>query len=130
MNHSLNGQPHSHSLLLINTNISADHYSYLRICHHDFTGICFTGIFGNLSIISTYIEIINNSSINILSSYIDTQGHKARPDDEDHMLWLGDFNCHHESWEPHTNTHLYSSPDRIDPFLDVLFESGMMMALP
>ena len=45
------------------------------------------------------------------------------------MIWLGDFNRHHESWELHTNSHLYSPADKIDPLLDVLYENGMSMAL-
>ncbi|KZP06796.1 hypothetical protein FIBSPDRAFT_763852, partial [Athelia psychrophila] len=55
-NHSLDGQPRSRSLLLINTNISTDAYTSLQIPHHDFTGIRFSGTFGNLSIINAYIE--------------------------------------------------------------------------
>lgn len=46
------------------------------------------------------------------------------------MIWLGNFNRHHESWEPHTNSHLASSADKIEPLLELLYGYGMAMALP
>ncbi|KZP09651.1 hypothetical protein FIBSPDRAFT_687262, partial [Athelia psychrophila] len=45
-------------------------------------------------------------------------------------IWLGDFNRHHESWEPHSNTHLASPADKIKPFLDLLYGYSMTMVLP
>lgn len=129
-NHLLDGQARSRSLFLININISSDSYDFLQLPHSDFTGIRFRGDFGSLSIINVYNEITTNDSLTALTNYFAAHELEARPTEDDHMVWLGDFNRHHESWEPNSNSHLFSSPERINPLLELLYGYGMVMTLP
>lgn len=50
-NHLLDGQARTRSLLLVNTNISSDNYKFLQNLHPDLTGMRFSGVFGNPSLV-------------------------------------------------------------------------------
>lgn len=129
-NYFFDGQDRCRSLFLVNTNIATDSYISLKILNSDISAIRFAGDFGHLSIFNIYNEITNNDDITALTNYLEHSLQIARPTATDHMIWLGDFNRHHELWEPDANANLYTTAEFIQPLLDVLFEHDMIMALP
>jgi hypothetical protein len=52
-----------------------------------------------------------------------------RPSDEDHVLWLGDFNRHHPLWEEMRNRHLFNYTTS-QPLIDLIADYGMLQLLP
>ena len=98
------------SILLIKAKISTDCYLVIPIQHSNITAVQFSGNYRNLSILNIYNEITNN----------------------DHMLWLGDFNQsieHHPLWEDKGNEHLYESEDNISPLIELLYKHNMLLTL-
>jgi len=49
-----------------------------------------------------------------------------------HLLWLGDFNCHHPLWDEPRNAHLFTraSLDRAQEVIEVIASYDLQMALP
>ena len=55
VNHLVDNQDYTCSILLVNTNISSDCYTVFSIQHSDITVIQFKGDYGNLSIFNIYV---------------------------------------------------------------------------
>jgi len=115
---------------MINTNIAKDTYIQLTIPNNDIMAIHFNGEFGHLSLFNIYNNCTHNDSLSSLSTYLSSSHYIAQPTPNDHMIWLGDLNCHHPLWEPETNWHLDSSDVAIQPLLNFLDEYDMNLALP
>ena len=129
VNHLLDGQDHTRSILLVNANISSDCYVILPIMHSDITAVQFKGEHRNLTLFNIYNEITNNNMISFLDEFLSLEaGVPLAP--EDHMFWLGDFNRHHPMWEDESNKHLFESKDFMQPLLKLLYMFDMTMALP
>ncbi|KIK13673.1 hypothetical protein PISMIDRAFT_17820 [Pisolithus microcarpus 441] len=56
----------------------------------------------------------------------------ARPREEDHMVWLGDFNRHHPLWDEERNRHLFTEAalEAAQKVLDLVADYGLVQALP
>ena len=78
------------SIMLINTNISTDTYTQLKIQHSDITTICLKGDFSSCSIFNIYNNCNDNSTTDHLHAFLNPE--LALPSPTDHMLWFGDFN--------------------------------------
>ena len=104
-------------IILINTNISTNMYTTLDIPSGDIMAISLKGDFSHHSIFNIYNDCMNNNTTTALCDYLSTYGSEVLLSPTDHMLWLGDFNCHHLLWEPNNNRHLYNSADMIIPYL-------------
>jgi len=52
--------------------------------------------------------------------------------DNDHMIWAGDFNRHHQMWDEESNERLFTTEalERADQLIDTLGELGPEMVLP
>ena len=129
-NHLLDDTPHTCSILMINTNIAIDMYTQMTISNNDITAIHFNGEFGHLSLFNIYNDCTHNDSLSSLSIYLSSSHHIAQPTLNNHMIWLGDLNCHHPLWEPETNWHLDFSDVAIQPLLNLLDAYDMDLALP
>ncbi|KNZ71523.1 hypothetical protein J132_09185, partial [Termitomyces sp. J132] len=127
--HRRDSSTHSHSVLLINTNISTDAYSQLTIQSTDILAVHFLGKFGYLSILNIYNNCTHNEVLNYLSLFLLSSLHITCPMPEDHMLWLGDFNCHCPMWELLSSCHLNSSKNLIQPLHNMLTAYDMELAL-
>jgi len=51
--------------------------------------------------------------------------------DTDHMLWCGNFNCHHPLWDKERNAHLFTARAirEAKALLALVVDYGMIMAL-
>ncbi|KNZ79932.1 hypothetical protein J132_08590, partial [Termitomyces sp. J132] len=83
------------SVLLINSNISSDAYTFLDVSFSDITAVCFNGDSSCLALINIYNDCQNNNSISALTLFLHSHLAAACPFEEDQMVWLGDFNRHH-----------------------------------
>jgi len=55
-----------------------------------------------------------------------------RPTEEDHMMWLGDFNRHHPLWDEDRNSHLFTAAalEASGKLLKLVADYSMTQALP
>jgi hypothetical protein len=120
------------SVILLNANIplgSATCES-IPIPSSDITALRLLTQNGWISLINIYNDCRHNDTITLLSNYIDDNAALLRPSEDDHMLWLGDFNRHHAWWEGTNNQQLRSTDEQINPLLQMISDSEMEMILP
>ena len=117
-------------IILVNTNLSTNMYTTLDIPCSDILAICLRGDFSHCSIFNIYNDCINNNVTTALHNYLTNHRPDTLPLPNNHMLWLGDFNCHHPLWEPNNNRHLYNLAEVINPLLDLITEHNMIIVLP
>ena len=74
----------------------------------------------------------NDQTIQLLTRFLADNIQTIKPTNNDHMLWLGDFNQHHPLWEEERNAHLLTESylSAAEPLLLLLAEYGMQQALP
>ena len=67
-----------------------------------------------------------------ISTFLKNEIRQVRPNEDDHMIWLGDFNRHHPLWEDKTNGHLMTNShlQMAQLLIELLVEYGMIMVLP
>ena len=84
------------------------------------------------TIINIYNDGKSNQTIQLLTKFLEDTTQRIRPMEHDHMIWLGDFNCHHPLWEEERNLHLLTETylNAAEPLLHLLAEYGMQQALP
>ena len=105
-------------------------YTALAIPSNDTTTIHLRGNFRWCTIVNIYNDCTNNDMVHSLSNYLNTHAHIITPETTNHMFWCGDFNHHHPLWEEEYNKHLFSSPNMINLFIDLIIKYNMLIILP
>lgn len=70
--------------------------------------------------------------VEALGRFLDSNGPELRPTEDDHVLWVGDFNCHHPLWDKECNNYLFTAAalEVSGKLLDLVADYGMVQALP
>jgi hypothetical protein len=87
------------------------------------------GPFGKCTLFNIYNDGKKQDTLQTLEDYLTTNITNIRPSNNDHMLWLGDFNRHHPLWEEERNDHLMDYT-AAQPLIDLLADHGMNQSLP
>jgi hypothetical protein len=111
-NKNLNNQPHSCSIIFLNTNIHSEQTSQISINSSNITAVSIVTNSRPLIIINMYNDNNNNNNNNTINIIKETwEAHKdiwlANPNTE--LIILSNFNCHHSTWESCNNAHLTNS---------------------
>lgn len=120
------------SVILVNRSLNTDSWTEMDIDCPDVTGIELNGDFGTICIFNIYNDCKSNKSLDIVEKYLRKnrkQNYKAQPV---HDIWAGDFNWHHQMWEPLSNTHLFTRANLklAEKLVNMLAINEMEMTLP
>ncbi|KAG2051751.1 DNase I-like protein [Suillus hirtellus] len=94
--------------------------------------IQFTGPFGKLTILNIYNDGDKQDTPPTLHRYLESNICTIQPTHDDHVLWLGDFNCHHVLWEEERNRHLCEprqAQANAQAWIELMADYGMCQAL-
>jgi exonuclease III len=92
------------------------------------------GTWGKLVIFNIYVEGNSNDTIMQLKHF-----HRSRPDVVEqaevgvtHVIWLGDFNRHHQHWDNPNDTRLFTpeAERSANVLIEAVFLLGLELALP
>jgi hypothetical protein len=84
----------------------------------------------SLIIINIYNNNTHNLTINTLAKEWEMNERTWQNPSPTEIIILGNFNCHHSTWESSANSHL-TSPDRLlNPLFDLVVNMHLEMALP
>lgn len=117
------------SIILVNASILTNTWSDLATNSGDVTAIKLQTDTGTVNIFNIYNDINNDDALQSLSQA--AQKFHSEENNE-HMIWLGDFNRHHPFWDEDRNHHLFTPAniERAQMVLDLTMTHDMEMALP
>ena len=118
------------SIILINTNIPTNSYEQIHFNSPDVTGTKITQGSSKILVINVYNDCKNNDSIDAVSTFLTHQFPNDHIPDDVHIIFAGDFNRHHPSWEEERNAHLTTSERLLHPLTDIISRYDFRMALP
>jgi len=75
---------------------------------NDITAICIKSGNHQISIFNVYNDCNNDKSLVALNSYLRKHALQLTGSDNNHIIWVGDFNRHHPLWDNETQTRLFT----------------------
>ena len=99
---------------------------------NNITAVQISGAFGCVSIFNIYNDGNHNDTLTTLTDYMTTNKSSLYDNDNDFILWCGDFNRHHPSWDSDEDERLFT-PNTLrnaDILINHLANWNMVMALP
>ena len=87
---------------------------------------------GLCTIINIYNDCKNDDTLEAMELFLADNIRTLRPSDNDHLLWMGDFNRHHPLWDEDRNNHLFTPAalTSSQKILDILADYGLTQLLP
>ena len=120
------------AVTLISASIDRNAWTQIEFPSPDVVIVQLKGPYGQCTLINIYNDGNSNQTIHLLTRFLTDNIHEIKPTDNDHMIWLGDFNCHHPLWEEERNSHLLTESylTTAELLLLLLADYGMQQALP
>jgi len=128
--HYLDNTPKLRSIILVNTNLSTEHYEQIQFQSPDITGIRIKTEGCSLTLLNVYVDCNHNTAIVEITEYLTRLFPEDHIPDDHHVIVAGDFNRHHSWWEDENNAHLTTGETMIQPLLDLIYRFDLRMALP
>ena len=84
------------------------------------------------TIVNVYNDCTHDCTLEELGRFLAVNIARLRPEEQDHMMWLGDFNRHHPFWDEERNDHLFMTATLASSqkILDLLADYSMTQTLP
>lgn len=97
------------TLILIHASVSTDSWEQLEFPLGDVTAITLQGAWGKLFLFNIYNNCDNNDIIKALTNFHEKHGELVQQVEQAnvHVIWLGDFNRHHQFWDDPNDTRLF-----------------------
>src|ERR1700690_4371177 len=85
------------SVILVNTKLDTNHWRQVNLeGNNDLTAVQFHGPYGRVSLFNVYNDCGHSRATTDLHRFInDNRRAICHDDEDDHVLWCGDFNRHH-----------------------------------
>ena len=116
--------------ILINNKLSTEAWSPLEVPHPDVAAITIKSGGARLHLINLYVDGKYDTAIH--AAVRATRAAVAASGGPHHVIWLGDFNRHHQAWDDPANIDLFSrrNVERANRLIARIAELGLEMALP
>ena len=122
----------SRAVTLINSNISTNAWRQIDFPSADVVIVQLSTSQGLCTIFNIYNDCKNDNTISAIEQFMLEHVASVRPNPQDHMVWLGDFNRHHPLWDESSNSHLFTSLalTAAQKLIDLLADYGLTQILP
>src|SRR6266481_3290789 len=99
---------------------------------NDVTVIQVCTTMGKVIILNIYNDCTHSDMIHKIRSFLTDCRGMLTMQDSGHMIWCGDFNCHHPMWDEECNNHLFTvaATTRAELLISLISDFRMSMALP
>jgi len=127
-------EPHkTHSLLLICTNLLTNKWEQINMKSGDMTVIKVKSNWGTLTIYNIYNDCKHDRTLDLLAeSHRQYQEENStHPREQEHLMWLGDFNRHHPHWDMPSDTRLFTTEAlmRAEKLIGLVASAGLDLVL-
>lgn len=129
----LNDPNSTRSMLLVSTAIPSDRVRQIPIDSKDITAIQLLTEEGPVTIYNIYNDCNHSEALDTLDAHLQAcQENPTAEDDDNRMIWLGDFNRHHPLWDELRNEHLFTHANlnAAEQLIELAAQYDMEMALP
>lgn len=122
------------SILYISNSILTDNWEQINITLGDVTAVKIKGRWGTLTIYNIYNDCEHDRTLDLLAD-----AHKkhleepnTRPKEQEHLMWLGDFNRHHPHWDAPSDSRLFTTDAllKAEKLIELVASVGLDLALP
>ena len=127
--------PHkTRSILLIRANILTNNWKQIDINSGDVTAIRIKGEGGALTLYNIYNDCKHDQTLDILAQshkhYLEEIGQRAQ--EQEHLMWIGDFNRHHPHWDAPSDTRLFTTTalEKAEKLINLVANVRLDLALP
>lgn len=129
--HGNDGVARSRSILLVNRRLSTDSWFPIPAKHPDVTAIGVRSPQATILLFNLYVDGEHDTVLHAASRAVHSIS-EGVAEDRQHLVWLGDFNRHHPSWDDPGNVHLFSSENlrRAQTLINILDLHDLAQALP
>ena len=121
------------SMLLISTRIPSDRVQPVMVNSRDISAVRLQTKEGPITIYNIYNDCQHSDAIDCLDKHLhrNEQEH-SKLENNDNMIWVGDFNRHHPMWDELRNKHLFTTTnlEAAERLIDSTILFDMEMALP
>src|SRR6266481_1666324 len=121
------------SVILVNANLDTNAWTQVLINNsNDVTAIQVCTVAGKVTVLNIYNDCTYSDTIHTIHSFLTSHRGMLTAQDTGHMIWCGDFNCHHPMWDEERNSHLFTTTEmtRAELLISLVADFGMSMALP
>ncbi len=121
------------SLIWVNKKLETKYWKIIDIPDTNYImAIQLKGTYGKITIFNIYNDCNHSDNEIKLRNFIRENARNICQNDNNHMIWAGDFNRHHSLWDKNEDTHLFmrKATDAANDFIDILGEFELEMALP
>lgn len=120
------------AVTLVNSKVSTNVWRQIDFPSADVVVVQFSTSNGLCTVFSIYNHNNHNNTVEEMERFLGARGPELRPTEDDHMLWLGDFNHHHPLWDKECNNHLFTAAalEASGKLIDLVADYGMVQALP
>jgi hypothetical protein len=120
------------AVTLISSLLNINNWTQIDFPSPDIVIVQLKGHYGLCTIINIYNDGKSDQTLQLLTKFLEDNIHTIKPTENDHMIWLGDFNRHHPLWEEEQNLHLLTETylNTAELLIHLLAEYGMQQALP
>jgi hypothetical protein len=87
------------AVTLISNLLNANTWTQTPFPSPDVVIIQLRGPYSQCTLINIYNNGNSDHTINLLTTFLEDNIQTIKPSENDHMLWIGDFNRHHPLWE-------------------------------
>ena len=117
---------------LVNSRVSTNTWKQIPFPSRDIVVIQLETSGGRCTVFNIYNDNNHDETIEELERFLDANIQELRPAENDHMLWLGDFNRHHLPWDKDHNSHLFTvaALEVSGKILELVTDYGMVQILP
>jgi len=124
------GKPRA--VTFVNSKISTNCWEQIDFPSADVVVLRIKTTEGTCTITNIYNDCTHDRILEELERFLATSITRLRPQEWDHMVWLGDFNRHHPLWDEERNSHLFTAAvlASSQKVLDLLADYGMTQTLP
>ena len=101
------------SVIWVNKQLETTNWKILDIQNtRDITAIQLKGEYGKISIFNIYNDCTHSRNEEILNNYLTDNRRELMEENDNHMIWAGDFNRHHPLWDDDKDVHLFTNQKR------------------
>jgi hypothetical protein len=121
------------SVIWVNRHLETANWEILEIQdNNDISAIQLSGAYGRITIFNIYNDCEHSENEECLRNYIAANRRREADNNDNHMIWAGDFNRHHPLWDDDADTHLFTRQAlrNAEGLITLLAEHDMEMALP